>query len=76
MTFAAIFVWIECFVLVSATCEEVPRAVRMVGLITLTVSANSMGIRACSQERNYAGVRWFFLGAMLYGTSLMLIAQI
>ncbi len=76
MTFAALFVGLAFIVLVSANWEEIPRAVRMVGLIALTVSANWMGIRAFSQERNDAGVRWFFLGAILYGTSIMLIAQI
>ena len=76
MTFAALCVGLAFIVLVSANWEEIPRALRMVGLIALTVLANWMGIRAFSQERNDAGVRWFFLGAILYGTSIMLIAQI
>ena len=76
MSLATLFVGLAFIVLVSANWEEIPRAVRMIGLIALTGAANWMGIRAYSRERNDAGIRWFFLGSILYGTSIMLIAQI
>jgi len=76
MTLAALFMGLAFLVLVSANWEEIPRAVRMGGLIAFTAGANIMGIRAYSQERSSAGTIWLFLGSILYGTSIMLIAQI
>ena len=76
MTSAALFVGLAFIVTVSANWEEIPRVLRMIGLIVLTILANWMGIRAFIQERNDTGVRWFFLGAIFYGVSIMLITQI
>jgi uncharacterized membrane protein len=76
MTLAALFIGLAVIVLVSANWEEMPRAGRMLGLIAVTSAANAMGIRAYMQERESTGKIWLFLGALLYGASIMLIAQI
>ncbi|MEE2902716.1 MAG: DUF2157 domain-containing protein [Myxococcota bacterium] len=76
MTLAALFIGLAVIVLVSANWEQIPRTVRMLGLISITTGTNLMGVRAYRGQRPKAGKRWLFLGAIFYGTSIMLIAQI
>ena len=76
MTLAALFIGLAVIVLVSANWEDIPRAVRMIGLISVTAATNLMGVRAYHQQREGTAKIWLFLGAIFYGTSIMLIAQI
>lgn len=76
LAFSAFFMGLSIIVLVSANWEEIPRAVRMLGLIALTAATNAAGVFAIKQGRDAAGQIWLFLGSLFYGASIMLIAQI
>ena len=71
-----LFVGLAIIVLLSANWDEIPRGLRMGGLIVATVIANLVGINKYKQGSSGAAVIGFFLGGLLYGASIMLIAQI
>lgn len=71
-----LFIGLAVIVLLSANWDEIPRGLRMGGLISATVIANLVGINKCRQGSHAAAVIGFFLGGLLYGASIMLIAQI
>jgi uncharacterized membrane protein len=62
--------------LISHNWDEIPRAFRMLALVTLTLSLNGWGIRCMAIGQAQLGRRWLFAGAISYGASIMLIAQI
>lgn len=74
VTVALLFVGLAILLLVSANWDEIPRAVRMLGLIGTSVAINLLGIRALLRQQRGSG--WLFLGGISYGASIMLIAQI
>ena len=76
MSLAALFAGLALIVLVSANWEDIPRGLRMGGLFASTASINFLGIRSFQADHPQAGTRWFILGAISYGTSIMLIGQI
>ncbi len=71
-----LFIGLAVITLIGANWDQIPRAARMSGLIALTLGANFLGLRNFRLERTSAAVAWFFLGSLLYGASIMLIAQI
>ncbi len=71
---ALLFVGMALLLLVSANWEDIPRAVRMLGLIGTTLALNGMGIYQYLKRE--AGLGWLFVGSISYGASIMLIAQI
>jgi len=71
-----LFVGLAVITLLSANWEQIPRALRMGGLILLTLAVNGFGLVRFRQGRDKAAVIAFFLGSILYGASIMLIAQI
>lgn len=71
-----LFIGLSLITLVGANWDEIPRAVRMFGLIALTLGANVFGLMKYRREQVSVAVTWFFLGGLLYGASIMLIAQI
>ncbi len=71
---ALLFVGMALLLLVSANWEEIPRAVRMQGLISTTLILNGIGIYHYLKDRS--GLGWLFVGGISYGASIMLIAQI
>lgn len=74
VTVALLFVGLAMLLLVSANWENIPRAVRMLGLVGTTVTLNLIGIRGYLKCGEGSG--WLFLGGISYGASIMLIAQI
>ena len=48
----------------------------MSGLIALTLLCNGIGLFAWQRNKPGVTVLWFFLGGLMYGASIMLIAQI
>lgn len=62
--------------LISHNWDDIPRAVRMLALITLTLGLNGWGVRCMAKGQTQTSKRWFFAGAISYGASIMLIAQI
>ncbi|MGB2248840.1 MAG: DUF2157 domain-containing protein [Alcanivorax sediminis] len=71
---ALLFVGMALLLLVSANWEEIPRALRMLGLIGMTMALNGVGIRYYLKDGS--GLGWLFVGSISYGASIMLIAQI
>ncbi len=76
VTLGYLFIGLALITLLSANWENIPRAVRMLGLITLTAITNIFGIYKVSCRENASAVGCFFLGGLFYGASIMLIAQI
>ena len=71
-----LFIGLAVIVLIGENWEDIPRAVRMGGLIALTLVCNGIGLLAWQRNKPGVTVLWFFLGGMMYGASIMLIAQI
>lgn len=71
-----LFIGLALITLLSANWDNIPRAVRMVGLVSLTLGVNLFGLYKIKNEEKAAAVGCFFLGGLFYGASIMLIAQI
>lgn len=71
-----LFIGLAVITLLSANWDQIPRAVRMAGLLLMTFGVNLFGLHQFRLGRKSAAVGWFFLGSLFYGASIMLIAQI
>ena len=71
-----LFIGLALITLIGNNWEEIPRPLRMGGLIGLTLAANLMGLYRYRQDEDTSAVGWFLLGGLFYGASIMLIAQI
>lgn len=71
-----LFIGLALITLISANWDEIPRGLRMAGLLALTLGANLLGLMRYRQENQPAAISWFLLGGLFYGASIMLIAQI
>ncbi|KAA3662027.1 MAG: DUF2157 domain-containing protein [Calditrichaeota bacterium] len=76
VTLAYLFLGLAVITLISANWEEIPRFLRMSGLIAITLGVHIWGLKNYHSGNRNAAVAWFFLGSIFYGASLMLIAQI
>ncbi|MBW1792639.1 MAG: DUF2157 domain-containing protein [Deltaproteobacteria bacterium] len=74
--FGCLFIGLSLITLVGANWDDIPRAIRMSGLIALTLGANLMGLSKFRHNKTSAAVAWFLMGGLFYGASIMLIAQI
>lgn len=71
-----LFLGFSILVVVGENWQDIPRAARMIGLITLTLLTNLAGVYRHVQGRHNEAVVLLALGGILYGASIMLIAQI
>ncbi len=80
-----LFIGLSLIILIGANWEEIPRAIRMLGLIALTLSTQCYGIyrwRQGHSSSSYSSSSYssatgiFFLGNLFYGAAIILIAQI
>jgi uncharacterized membrane protein len=71
-----LFIGLAVITLIGENWDNIPRAIRMGGLIALTLAVNVTGLQAWLKEKSFAPIAWFFLGGIMYGASIMLIAQI
>ena len=71
-----LFIGLAVITLLSANWDEIPRAVRMLGLVGITVGTNLFGVHKYRRGEHSTAVGAFFLGSLFYGASIMLIAQI
>jgi len=71
-----LFIGLAVITLLGANWDEIPRALRMAGLIVLTMATHGLALRRylSGNEKGAAGI--FFLGNLFYGASIILIAQI
>ena len=71
-----LFLGLSILVVVGANWQDLPREVRMIGLIVLTLFTNLAGVYRYVQQRQGEAVVLLLLGSIFYGASIMLIAQI
>ena len=71
-----LFVGLAVITLLGANWEEIPRAVRMGGLILITVVTQGLGVKYYMEGRQERAAGIFLLGNLFYGASIILIAQI
>lgn len=71
-----LFIGLAVITLLSANWEDIPRAVRMSGLLLLTFSAHLYAFKKYKDGQTPSAIGLFFLGSLFYGASIMLIAQI
>lgn len=70
-----LFVGLSLITLLGANWDEIPRLVRLWGLIALTLGTQTLAIRQYLRDPE-APVGLFLLGNLVYGASIILIAQI
>ncbi len=71
-----LFIGLALITLLSANWDEIPRSTRMIGLVLLTLSVNLFALNKFKNGEKTSAIGYFFLGALFYGASIMLIAQI
>jgi len=71
-----LFIGLAIITLLGANWDEIPRALRMGGLIALTVATQGLALRHYGAGDRSAGVGLFLLGNLFFGASIILIAQI
>lgn len=76
ITLGYLFMGLSLITLLSANWDNIPRLLRMTGVIALTLAVNIMGINQAQKGKDTVAVGYFFLGGLFYGASIMLIAQI
>ncbi len=76
-TLGYLFIGLALIVLIGENWQEIPRALRMTGLIGLTLMTQFFAWQQWRQPLTEPrGIGLFFLGNLFYGASLILIAQI
>lgn len=76
VTLGYLFIGLAVIVLVGANWDEIPRSLRMLGLVGLTTGTNVLAFSFYQKSKNSLSIGLFFLASLFYGTSIMLIAQI
>ncbi|GAB2876564.1 DUF2157 domain-containing protein [Microbulbifer echini] len=71
-----LFIALALITLIGANWEEIPRALRMGGLVALTVGTQCAALRVYLKGDPRAGEGLFLLGSFFFGASIILIAQI
>jgi len=71
-----LFVGLAVLTILSANWEDIPRSVRMTGLVLMTLATHTFGVRNYVQGKQSSAIGLFFMGSLFYGASIMLIAQI
>lgn len=62
--------------LIGANWDDIPRFVRMLALLTLTMGTQALALRLYLKGHDSQAIAMFFLGNLFYGASIILIAQI
>jgi uncharacterized membrane protein len=76
ITLGYLFIGLALITLLSANWDDIPRSIRMIVLILVTLSVNIFALNKFRNGKKTAAVGYFFLGGLFYGASIMLIAQI
>ena len=71
-----LFIGLALITLLSANWEDIPRAVRLSGLLLLTAGTHLFALKKYKDNKSQAAIGLFFMGSLFYGVSIMLIAQI
>ncbi|MGB4247254.1 MAG: DUF2157 domain-containing protein [Pseudohongiellaceae bacterium] len=70
------FIGLALITLIGANWDEIPRGLRMGGLVVLTAGTQLFGLRKFLGGNTEGAARIFFLGNLFYGASIILISQI
>lgn len=73
---AYLFIGLAVIILLNASWDQIPRALRMWGLILLTVTTQGAALYQYASGNRSGGVGLFLLGNLFFGASIALIAQI
>ncbi|MFA0813548.1 DUF2157 domain-containing protein [Microbulbifer epialgicus] len=73
---AYLFIALAVITLISANWDEIPRALRMGGLVVLTVATQCIGLWVYLKRNPRTGEGLFLLGNFFFGASIILISQI
>ncbi|WP_444911127.1 DUF2157 domain-containing protein [Microbulbifer sp. PAAF003] len=73
---AYLFIGLAVITLIGANWEEIPRALRMGGLIALTLVTQGVAFKVYLSGDRKAGEGLFLLGNLFFGAAIILIAQI
>ncbi|MBB3063613.1 DUF2157 domain-containing protein [Microbulbifer rhizosphaerae] len=71
-----LFIGLALITLIGANWEEIPRALRMWGLIAITVATQGLALRRYLSGDEGGATGIFLLGNLFFGASIILIAQI
>ncbi len=71
-----LFIGLAVITLLSANWDDIPRSIRMLGLLLLTTSTHLFALKKYKENQIPTAIGLFFLGSLFYGASIMLIAQI
>jgi uncharacterized membrane protein len=71
-----LFIGLSLITLISANWDQIPRALRMWGLIVLTMATQVFALKKYMAGNHGGATGLFLLGNLLYGASIILIAQI
>ena len=71
-----LFIGLALITLISANWQEIPRGLRMAGVVAITLSVNLYALYRYQSGALTAAGNWLFLGGLCYGASIMLISQI
>ena len=73
---ACLFIGFALITLIGANWDEIPRSIRMAGLLALTLSVQGTALHYYRKDKILKSAIFFFLGNFVYGASIMLIAQV
>lgn len=76
VTLGYLFIGLASITLIGENWEDIPRAVRMLGVVSITLITNLLAWHQYNKDKINAAIGTFFLGGLFYGASIMLIAQI
>lgn len=75
VTLAYVFIGLAVITLIGANWEDIPRALRMWGLIGITMLIHAFGCISYKNGDHSKAKSFFLLGNFAYGASIVLIAQ-
>ena len=73
---SAVFVGLALIVLIGANWDDIPRTVRLGGLMAICAATQLLGLWRYYQGRDSAGLGLVLLGNLFFGAAIILIAQI
>ena len=75
VTLGYLFIGLSLIVLIGGNWDDIPRALRMGGLLLLTIAIQALAARQYANGAVNTACGMFFLGNLFFGASIILIAQ-
>ena len=71
-----LFIGVAVIILIGANWDEIPRELRLGGLIAITLATQGWALRLYYEGKELSATGLFLLGNLFYGASIILVAQI